>query len=44
MGRKKFCSETHQFFSEKKPVIDKKVSMETLSEEFKPVALENYEF
>ena len=28
----------------KKRIIDKNVSMETLSEEFKPVAFENYEF
>ena len=33
----------HQFTSKRTPVNGKKVSMETLSEEFKPVVLEKYE-
>ena len=43
-GAQKHWSNTHQITSKKEPVIDKKVSIEKLSEEFKPVALENYEF
>ena len=34
----------HKTTSKNQPVFDKKVSSETLSEEFKPVGLENYDF
>ena len=43
-GAQKLLIETHQITSKKKPVIDWEVSMDTLSEEFKPVASKNYEF
>ena len=43
-GRKKHWSRTHQITFKKKLVIDKKVSMETLLEEIKQVASENFEF
>ena len=43
MGRIKYWSNTLQISSRKTPVFDKYVSMMTLSEELKPVGLENQE-
>ena len=44
MWRIKDWSNIQQITSTKKPNIDKNIMMETLSEEFKPLGLENYEF
>ena len=43
-GRKTIYWNTHQITLKRKPNSDKKISMFTLSEEFKPVALGNCEF
>ena len=44
MGGKQIWLNTNQITSKNEHDIDKKVSLETLSEVFKPVVLEKYEF